>query len=132
MAKTPFSVSCYDIEHVLNTGGYELASLSEEQMKEILHFVGMDSRGISMDEVLHRPMYSPNNAPWYGKRYVGFERQDREWMRGSRCSLENVITSQEDSEHKKDLMVMSLQMTNTQDACSHLANNSPSEPEIKN
>ena len=113
MSKTPFNVSQYDLNHVLKPTGKQIENLSLEELEEILFFVGMDKKGIEVETVLHRPKYSPNNEPWLGERYSGFERQDREWMFSSKCSLENVIHSQTDLDHKRDLVMMSRQSNNT-------------------
>lgn len=114
MAKVPFNVSVYDLNHVLSKVGKSVESLSPQELEEILFYVGMDKKGIEVEEVLHRPQYSPNNEPWLGKRFAGFERQDREWMFGGKATLDNVISSQTDVEHKKDLMMMSRQANHTQ------------------
>lgn len=117
MAKVPFNVSVYDLNHVLSKVGKSVESLSPEDLEDILFFVGMDKKGIEVEEVLHRPKYSPNNEPWLGKRYSGFERQDREWMFGGKATLDNVISSQDDLEHKKDLLMMSRQANFTLEEC---------------
>ena len=117
MAKVPFNVSVYDLNHVLSKVGKSVESLSPQELEEILFYVGMDNKGIEVEEVLHRPQYSPNNEPWLGKRYSGFERQDREWMFGGKATLDNVISSQDDLEHKKDLLMMSRQANFTLEEC---------------
>ena len=113
MSKTPFNVSQYDLNHVLKPTGKQIENLSLEELEEILFFAGMDKKGVEVEEVLHRPKFSTNNEPWLGNRFSGFERQDKEWMNSSKCSLENVIHSQSDLEHKKDLVMMSRQSNNT-------------------
>lgn len=117
MSKTPFNVSQYDLNHVLKPTGKQIENLSLGELEEILFFVGMDKKGIEVEEVLHRPQYSPNNEPWLGKRFAGFERQDREWMFGGKATLDNVISSQDDLEHKKDLLMMSRQANFTREEC---------------
>lgn len=111
MAKVPFNVSVFDLNYVLSKVGKSVESISKEELEEILFYVGMDKKGIEVEEVLHRPKYSPNNEPWFGKRWIGFERQDKEWLFSSNCSLENVIQSQTDMDHKQDLVLMSRQST---------------------
>lgn len=113
MAKVPFNVSEFDLNHVLNQVGETVESLSKQELEDVLFYVGMDRKGIEIEKVLHRPQFSPNNEPWLGNRYSGFERQDREWMISSKCSLENVIHSQSDLDHKRDLVMMSRQSNNT-------------------
>ena len=113
MAKVPFNVSVFDLNHVLNQVGKTVESISKEELEEILFYVGMDKKGVGVEEVLHRPKYSPNNEPWLGKRYSGFERQDREWLYGGKSTLDNVISSQTDMDHKRDLVMMSRQSNNT-------------------
>ncbi len=117
MSKTPFNVSQYDLNHVLKPTGKQIENLSLEELEEILFFVGMDKKGIEVETVLHRPKYSPNNEPWLGERYSGFERQDREWLYGGKSTLDNVISSQTDMEHKKDLLMMSRQANYTLEEC---------------
>lgn len=111
MAKVSFNVSVYDLNHVLSKVGKSVESLSPQELEEILFYVGMDKKGIEVEEVLHRPRYSPNNEPWFGKRWIGFERQDKEWLFSSKSTIENVIQSQTDMDHKRDLVLMSQQST---------------------
>ena len=113
MAKVPFNVSVFDLNCFLSKVGMTVEDLSDAELEEILFFVGMDKKGVEVEEVLHRPKFSTNNEPWLGNRYSGFERQDREWMFSSKCSLENVIHSQTDLDHKRDLVMMSRQSNNT-------------------
>ena len=113
MAKVPFNVSEFDLNHVLNQVGKTVESLTKQELEDVLFYVGMDRKGVTIEKVLHRPQFSPNNEAWLGNRYSGFERQDREWMFSSKCSLENVIHSQTDLDHKRDLVMMSRQSNNT-------------------
>ena len=113
MAKVPFNVSVFDLNHVLAQVGKSTKDLSQEELETILFQLGMDSKGVEVETVLHRPKYSPNNEPWLGERYSGFERQDREWLYGGKSTLDNVISSQTDLDHKRDLVMMSRQSNNT-------------------
>ena len=111
MSKVVYAVSFYDVNHILKQADKCVDMLTEQEIEEILFFIGMDKKGVEVEEVLHRPRYSPNNEPWFGKRWIGFERQDKEWLFSSKCSLENVIQSQTDMDHKRDLVIMSQQST---------------------
>ena len=113
MAKVPFNVSVFDLNCFLSKVGMTVEDLSDAELEEILFFVGMDKKGIEVEEVLHRPKFSANNEPWLGKRFTGFERQDKEWLYGGKCSLDNIIHSQTDLDHKRDLVMMSRQSNNT-------------------
>ena len=113
MAKVPFNVSVFDLNVVLSEVDKSTKDLSNEELEAILFQLGMDSKGIEVETVLHRPKYSPNNEPWLGERYSGFERQDREWLYGGKSTLDNVISSQTDLDHKRDLVMMSRQSNNT-------------------
>lgn len=118
MAKVPFNVSVFDLNHVLSQVDKTVDDLTQQEIEEILFSIGMDKKGIETEEVMHRPMYSHNHQPWFGKRYTGFERQDKEWMYYSgKCSLENIISSQGDADHKADLMMMSRQPNFTEEYC---------------
>lgn len=117
MAKVPFNVSEFDLNHVLNQVGKTVESLTKQELEDVLFYVGMDKKGIEVEKVLHRPQFSPNNEPWLGNRYSGFERQDREWLYGGKSTLDNVISSQTDMEHKKDLLMMSRQANYTLEEC---------------
>ena len=117
MAKVPFNVSVFDLNCFLSKVGMTVEDLSDAELEEILFFVGMDKKGIEVEEVLHRPKFSANNEPWLGKRFTGFERQDKEWLYGGKCSLDNIIHSQTDLEHKKDLVMMSRQANYTLEEC---------------
>lgn len=109
MAKIPCSVSFYDVNYVLSEINKEVGDLSPIEIQEVLYFLGMDSEGVEVEEVMHRPLHSPNNEPWQGKRFLGVERQDKEWLYSGKSSLENVIASQTDMGHKRDLVKMSQQ-----------------------
>lgn len=117
MAKVPFNVSVFDLNRVLAQVDKSTKGLSSEELETILFQLGMDKKGIEVETVLHRPKYSPNNEPWLGERYSGFERQDREWLYGGKSTLDNVISSQTDMEHKKDLLMMSRQANYTLEEC---------------
>lgn len=117
MAKVPFNVSVFDLNRVLAQVGKSTKDLSSEELEAILFQLGMDNKGIEVETVLYRPKYSPNNEPWLGERYSGFERQDREWLYGGKSTLDNVISSQTDMEHKKDLLMMSRQANYTLEEC---------------
>lgn len=120
MSKIPMSVSWLDIDHVLSQIGKVVSDLTSEQIEEILFFIGIEKGSYEIEEVLHRPRFSYNNEPWFGKRFTGVERQDKDWLFSGRSSVENVIAGQTDTHHKRDLMLMSMTSTNTYDACTHL------------
>ena len=117
MAKVPFNVSVFDLNRVLAQVDKSTKDLSSEELETILFQLGMDNKGIEVETVPHRPKYSPNNEPWLGERYSGFERQDREWLFSGKSTLDNVISSQTDMEHKKDLLMMSRQANYTLEEC---------------
>ena len=111
MSKVVYAVSFYDVNHILKQADKCVDMLAEQEIEEILFYIGMEKKGIEVEEVLHRPKYSPNNEPWFGKRWLGFERQDKEWLFSSKSTIENVIQSQTDMDHKRDLVLMSQQST---------------------
>lgn len=120
MSKVPMVMSHYDLNHFLKEEGVTVEDLSEAQLKEVLDFLGMDINTYEVEEVLHRPQYSPNNEPWFGKRIVGWERQDKEWLLSKKSSIENVIASQTDGGHAAELMRMSCQNGHTAVMVGHL------------
>lgn len=120
MSKVPLAISQYDINHCLQTEGLDISDLFDAQIKEVLEFLGMDTAEIEIEEVLHRPQYSPNNQPWFGKRFLGFERQDKSWMFSKKSSIENIIASQTDGGHAAELMRMSSQGGQTAIMADHL------------
>lgn len=125
MAKVPISLSWYDIEHALEREcGTCLADYPEEEIHKALYSIGFDLKSLEVEEVLHRPRYSTNNEPWNGNRFVAFERQDREWLFSGKSTLENIISAQEDTEHRKDLLLMSVESNNTLDIIEHMERNS--------
>ena len=103
--KMPMAVSYYDLNHFLAKAGKVVEDLTKQELEEVLYYIGMERGPKQVEEVLHRPVHG-NKMPWKGKRILGYERQDKEWMRKG-TSLENVIHTQNDVEHKKDLIVMS-------------------------
>lgn len=120
MSKVPLAISQYDINHCLQKEGLDISDLSDIQIKEVLEFLGMDTTDVEIEEVLHRPQYSPNNQPWFGKRFFGFERQDKSWMFSKKSSIENIIASQTDGGHAAELMRMSCQNGQTAVMVDHL------------
>ena len=108
--KTPISVSLFDIEVLLERNGAALEDYSDDVLKEALYSIGFDKKYLEEEVVMHRPIFSPNNQPWYGKRFISFERQDKEWKQHRLCSLENIIGANEDMDHRIDLIRMSQRM----------------------
>lgn len=119
-SKVPMSVSFYDLNYFLAKEGLTVEDCTEEQIKEILFFLGMETEGYEVEEVLHRPLYTPNNSPWKGKRYIGWERRDKEWLYSKKSSIENVIACNDDVEHVQDLMNMSRISNNTLEIAKHI------------
>lgn len=103
--KTPMAVSCYDLNHFLAKVDKVVEDLTKQELEDVLHYIGMERGYKQVEDVLHRPIHG-NKLPWKGKRILGYERRDTEWM-CNKTSLENVIHIQEDVEHKKDLIIMS-------------------------
>lgn len=108
--KTPISLSLFDIEVLLERNGASLKDYSDDNLKEALYSIGFDKKYLEEEVVMHRPIFSPNNQPWYGKRFISFERQDKEWKQHRLCSLENIIGANEDMDHRIDLIRMSQRM----------------------
>ena len=103
--KTPMAVSYYDLNHFLDEADKVVEDLTKQELEDVLHYIGMERGYKQVEDVLHRPIHG-NKLPWKGKRILGYERRDAEWM-CNKTSLENVIHIQEDVEHKKDLIIMS-------------------------
>ena len=103
--KTPMAVSYYDLNHFLAKADKVVEDLTKQELEDVLHYLGMERGYKQVEDVLHRPIHG-NKLPWKGKRILGYERRDVEWM-CNKTSLENVIHIQEDVEHKKDLIIMS-------------------------
>ena len=103
--KTPMAVSYYDLNHFLAEADKVVEDLTKLELEDVLHYIGMERGYKQVEDVLHRPIHG-NKLPWKGKRILGYERRDAEWM-CNKTSLENVIHIQEDVEHKKDLIIMS-------------------------
>lgn len=120
MSKVPMSISHYDLNFFLQNESLTVEDLSDVQLKDVLDFLGMNFSAFEVEEVLHRPRYSPNNEPWFGKRIVGWERQDKEWLLSKKSSIENVIASQTDGGHAAELMRMSCQNGHTAVMVGHL------------
>lgn len=120
MSKVPMAISHYDLNFFLKNEGITVDDLSEAQLKEVLNFLGMEDSSHEVEEVMHRPIHSPNNSPWKGKRIVGWERQDKEWMFSKKSSVENIIASQTDGGHAAELMRMSRQSGQTAVMVEHL------------
>lgn len=119
-SKIPMSVSYYDLNYFLAKEGLTVEDCTKEQIEEILFFLGMEKERYETEEVLHRPLYSLNNEPWKGKRFIGRERQDKEWLFSKKSSIENVIACNDDVEHVQDLMNMSRLSNNTLEIAQHI------------
>lgn len=119
-SKIPMSVSYYDLNYFLGKEGLTVEDCTKEQIEEILFFLGMEKEHYETEQVLHRPLYSPNNEPWMGKRFIGWERQDKEWLFSKKSSIENVIACNDDVEHVQDLMNMSRLSNNTLEIAQHI------------
>lgn len=119
-SKIPMSVSYYDLNYFLGKEGLTVEDCTKEQIEEILFFLGMEKERYETEEVLHRPLYSLNNEPWKGKRFIGWERQDKEWLFSKKSSIENVIACNDDVEHVQDLMNMSRLSNNTLEIAQHI------------
>lgn len=123
MAKVFKTVSMYDVCHLLAKGGVNIKDVSKEDLNKALYSIGFQEEGIEIEtDILHRPIFSPNNEPWLGSRFIGFERQDREWLCSKHSTLENIIGSQTDRDHQRDLIMMSVQSNNTADIIDHAVN----------
>lgn len=119
-AKIPMSISHYDLNHFLKSEWLTVEDCSKEQIDEVLFFLGMDTSHYETEEVLHRPLHTPNNEPWKGKRFIGYERQDKEWLFSKKSSIENIIASNDDVSHVADLMKMSKTGSQTEMMVNHL------------
>lgn len=120
MSKVPMAISHYDLNLFLGKMNTKVDDLSEIDLKQVLDFLGMDINSFEVEEVLHRPKHSTNNTPWFGKRFVGWERQDKDWLLSRKSSIENVIASQTDGGHAAELMRMSCQNGHTAVMVGHL------------
>ena len=130
MSKVAMSISYYDLNHFLKKEWLEVDDLEKQQLDEILAYLGMDTNTYEVEEVLHRPIYSDNNEPWFGKRFIGYERQDKDWMFSKKSSIENIIASQTDVEHAAELIRMSQQANNTAYVSERMERFKPENPEV--
>lgn len=130
MSKVAMCISYYDLNHFLKKERLEVDDLEKEQLDEILAYLGMDITTYEVEEVLHRPIYSVNNEPWWGKRFIGYERQDKDWMFSKKSSIENIIASQTDVEHAAELIRMSQQANNTAYVSEQMQRFKPENPEV--
>lgn len=103
---TPRSISLYDLMQ------YDVAKkaiLNEDKktLEAVLYSLGLDTNEpYHLDECNHRPLTKKDNEPWYGGRYNGNERQDREWLMSEHCSWENKVDSIRDPELRSELIMM--------------------------
>lgn len=81
----------------------------EEALKEILYSLGFDvyKYGYEYQIVLHRPLTT--NKPIKTGRFIGYERDDEEWLNSGMCSEEKRLGMMylKDKEFVKDLERMS-------------------------
>ena len=129
-SKVPLAISHYDLNHFLKKENKSVEDLTKQELNTVLHFLGMEVGSFEEEEVLHRPMHSPNNESWYGKRFIGNERQDHAWLFSKKSSIDNIIASNDDLDHVQDLMNMSRQSNNTGYIAEQIERFKPENPEV--
>lgn len=65
----------------------------KEELEEVLEQIGFDlSLGWEFSEPInHRPRTMKNNHTWTGPMVLGYERQDKEWLKSGFASEEAII-----------------------------------------
>lgn len=128
--KLPTGISYYDLNYFLSQVEKTVDDLTKEELNEIVFMLGLEKDTWEVEECIHRPKFTPNNSPWKGKRILGYERQDKDWILSKKSSLENIISSQTDMEHVADLVRMSQQANNTAYVSEQMQRFKPENPEV--
>ena len=79
----------------------------KKTIEKILYYLGLDIKEpYELEECPHRPLMKDGNEPWFGPRYVGNERQDKEYLDSGNSTWENRIDACRDPELRADLIGM--------------------------
>jgi len=103
---TPRSISLYDLMQ------YDVAKkaiLNEDKktLEAVLYSLGLDTeQPYHIDECNHRPLTKKDNTPWFGGRYNGVERTDRQWELSGNMSWECKVACIRDPELRSELIMM--------------------------
>lgn len=101
---TPRNLSFSDLAKV--PGAVKIMQTGKkEEIDNLLHQYGYDVRiGYEIENKYHRSLTS--NEVVYGPYIIGFERQDKEWLKSGFASLEAKIEATKDPHLREDLVQM--------------------------
>jgi hypothetical protein len=105
MSSTGFSLSLYDL---IQIDKFKQAIKDGDQKKaeEVLHENGL-AVGLGYEQVVCTHRCLTRKEPWYGVRYEGSERTDKEFLATGSASLDAHIASSGDMTLRKELKNMS-------------------------
>ena len=113
-------LSSYDLEKVLESHG----TLTGNSLLEVLWSLGFDTQNYEITEqyAYHRPVLAKTSEPWYGKRWIGMERKDAEWVNSKYSSLDVRVATAGFSDLGDIVGVMGKQSNFTADLITHMKN----------
>ena len=113
-------LSSYDLEKVLESQG----TLTVDSLLEVLWSLGFDTQNYEITEqyAYHRPVLAKTSEPWYGKRWIGMERKDAEWVNSKYSSLDVRVATAGFSDLGDVVGVMGRQSNFTGDLLDHMKN----------
>lgn len=113
-------LSSYDLEKVLESHG----TLTGNSLLEVLWSLGFDTQNYEITEqyAYHRPVLAKTSEPWYGKRWIGMERKDAEWVNSKYSSLDVRVATAGFSDLGDIVGVMGRQSNFTGDLLDHMRN----------
>lgn len=113
-------ISSYDLDKVLQPE----ATPSGEELLDMLWGLGVDVKNFEVVEqyAYHRPLLAKSYEPWYGKRWIGMERKDAEWVNSKYSSLDVRVATAGFSDLGNVIGVMAKQSNFTGDLLDHMKN----------
>ena len=113
-------LSSYDLEKILESHG----TPSGWSLLEVLWSLGFDTQNYEITEqyAYHRPVLAKTSEPWYGKRWIGMERKDAEWVNSKYSSLDVRVATAGFSDLGDVVGVMGKQSNFTGDLLDHMKN----------
>ena len=113
-------LSSYDLEKILESHG----TPSGWSLLEVLWSLGFDTQNYEITEqyAYHRPVLAKTSEPWYGKRWIGMERKDAEWVNSKYSSLDVRVATAGFSDLGDVVGVMGRQSNFTGDLLDHMKN----------
>lgn len=113
-------LSAYDLDKFLQPSTIP----DDAELLELLWAFGFDTRNFEVIEqhAYHRPVFALSYAPQYGRRWIGLERKDDQWVDSKYSSLDVRVATAGFSDLGNVIGVMAKQSNFTGDLLDHMKN----------